>query len=99
MRAPFTPSFGVTGSISVSGTSASTTIATGTGNVLEIQNTGSGLCYIKYGIGAQTATTSDWPLQAGHAVLVSRSDNEATVVAAIQDSAATTVKVTPGHGQ
>ena len=98
MRAPFTPTQGATQSITVAGTSASATVAVNTGNVALVSNVGTGLCYFRYGIGAQTAVTTDCPILPSQAFTVSIPDNTAVVFAAIQDSAGTTLKITPGYG-
>lgn len=97
-RPPFTPKPGATESIAVTSSSASATIAAGEGNVALVYNTGSALAYFRYGIGAQTAVTTDCPIAGGDAYLVSISDTHDTVFAAIRDSSDTTLKITPGYG-
>ena len=90
----FTP--GQTVSVAPSGASASATFTTGINSQsCLVQNTGSAIAFIKFSVGAATATTSDFPLPAG-AIVVLDKGNADTFSAY---SAGTTVYATAGEGQ
>ena len=61
----FQPSGG-TVSVGISAASASVTISK-VYPVIEVQNDGGATCFIRWGVGAQTAADRDYPVLAGHA--------------------------------
>lgn len=51
---------------------------------VRLVNSGSNICYVKFGIGSQTATTSDMPILSGEAIII-RKDQSFDNVAFISD--------------
>ncbi|CAB4203029.1 hypothetical protein UFOVP1365_21 [uncultured Caudovirales phage] len=95
---PFRPFLGGTKSISVSSTSAETTIS-GNPKQLRLTNTGTSVCFFRFGSSTQTAVaTTDMPVLPGVSVVVSVPVGT-TNVAAITAALTTTLYVTPGYGE
>lgn len=86
---------GTTTTISASTTSANASIGS-SGNVIRIYNSGTVPVFVRWGAGAQTATTSDLPLAPGGVEMFSKfnADNVAVITA----SGTASVYVTPGSG-
>jgi hypothetical protein len=111
---PFSPNFSKTKTISASSTSSSVTLdATdvsstptnpsagvwGGHTIMRIVNVGPNTAFIRFGVGAQTAVTTDMPIPSG-AIEVFTKAGDADTVAAICAAAQTaTVYVTCGQGQ
>ena len=97
---PFVPYLAKTQSIAV--TSASTNItftAAVAPTQLLITNSGSGLCFVRYGVGAQTASiTTDMPILPGTQAIVSCAGSTTGFAAISIGAATTTLYVTPGYG-
>lgn len=87
---------GATQSISATSTSASVTVDEYT-KAVRIYNKGPNTAFIKFGIGATTATTSDMPIPSGGIEVFSkdRADKIAAICAATETA---TVYVTTGEG-
>ena len=77
-------------------TSASQTIGTGNKSI-RFANSGSNTCYIRVGVGAQTATTADMPLLSNEEIVIQKSEVEDTV-AYITTTGTTTLNIQPGEG-
>ena len=70
----------------------------GGNTVLRIANTGTGLAFVRWGVGAQTAVTTDMPILPG-TVEVFGMGLTANNVAAITATGSTTLYITCGDGQ
>ena len=64
---------------------------------LEIQNAGDAVVFVRWGLGAQTAVTSDYPVLPGQSKVVTCGTGNDTV-AVIAASGSNTVYVTGGEG-
>ena len=64
---------------------------------LEIQNVGNEAVFVRWGIGAQTAVVTDYPVMAGQAKKISIGSGN-THVACVTGSGSCTVYVTSGEG-
>lgn len=95
----FNPAFGKQQAISATTSSSSVTLTepgiTGCA-ALCLYNAGSVIAFARWGVGAQTATTSDMPLPPGTLQVFNKYD--ADTVAAITSSGSATVYVMPGQG-
>lgn len=91
----FTPATTVSASATTSSAAGSGTL-NAANTTMEINNAGTVTVFVRWGTGAQTATTSDYPVQAGHCKLVNK--GQATNVAAITASGSATVYFTDGNG-
>lgn len=107
----FSPNFSKTKSISATSTSASATldatdVSTTTANagtiggnsVMRVVNGGTKTAFIRFGVGAQTALTTDMPVLAGTIELFKKSYDANTVAAICAGSDSTTIYVTCGEG-
>lgn len=81
-------------STAISGTSASVTISK-LCPVIEVQNDGGAVCFIRWGIGAQTAVATDYPILPGHCKTITIGTGNDTL-AVIGTSG--TLYVTSGEG-
>lgn len=97
---PFSPIFGSTVTISASTTSASVSLSSMTSRPQQIviTNSGSNIAFVRYGIGAQTATVADLPILPNAAVVLSLNPDSDTL-AAITASGATAIYATVGNGE
>lgn len=108
----FGPNFLKTKSISASGTTASATLdatdvsstptpassgPSGGHSVMRIVNAGPSTVFLRWGVGAQTAVTTDMPMLAGTIEVFSKAADVDTV-AAITSSSTSTVYITCGEG-
>lgn len=95
----FSPSFGKGQSISATTSSSSVTLTepgiTGC-SALHVYNSGTGAVFVRWGVGAQTATTADMPIPPGGTRIFNK--DVADTVAAITASGTATVYVMPGQG-
>jgi hypothetical protein len=64
---------------------------------VEVQNNGGEVVFMRWGVGAQTATTSDYPILAGQSKSISIGSGN-THVAVITGGGTCTVYVTGGEG-
>jgi hypothetical protein len=105
---PFSPDFANTKSISATSTSASATLATtdtntgtlGQGfNVIRVVNAGPNTVFLRWGVGTQTALTTDMPMLAGTVEVFTKSPNDTTVAAICAATQTATVYITCGEGQ
>lgn len=87
---------GTTVSLAASTTSANVSLGSGTGNSLRVYNPTASIAFVRWGGGAQTATTSDLPIAPGSVeeFRKSNSDNVAAILAA----GSGTLYFTPGSG-
>lgn len=107
---PFTP---VGATVTVSATTSSsdealpaTAVGSSTTNagtiggadVLRFYNAGTAIAFVRWGVGAQTAVTTDMPVAPGTIEVFSKA-YEADTVAAITAAGTATVYVTAGRGQ
>jgi hypothetical protein len=89
--------------VQATGQTATTTISTSTGNTLPNTSAGTkprfvrfsatGTCYVRMGVGAQTAVNTDMMVQAGAPVILAVAGS--TNWAAIDDGVSVKVNVTP----
>ncbi len=91
----FQPMPGKSTSISASASTASAAVDN-TAPQLRIYNAGAATVFIRWGIGAQTAVTTDMAIPAGVVEVFSK--GAADTVAAITASGSATVYLTPGVG-
>lgn len=63
---------------------------------IRLVNSGAGICHVRIGTGAQTATTADLPVRAGSEIIVRKGDGENTL--AHISAAGTTLHVQTGEG-
>lgn len=94
MTLPFTPAS--TASISVTATSASASVVAGCQQV-RMYNSGTKDCYVRWGVGAQTAVTTDMPLKAGTVEYFTKGFAD-TVAAICGGADTTTLLITSGAG-
>lgn len=92
---PFNPARGTNQVASPGGASASVSLDKSAHSV-RLVNSGSNICYVRIGEGAQTATTADMPVRAGESVIVSKGDGEDTL--AHISAAGTTLNIQTGEG-
>ena len=110
---PFTPSLGVTKTISATSTSSSVTLdavdvaATpsnpgagpwGGHTVMRVVNAGPNTAFIRWGVGAQTAVATDMPILAGAIEVFTKAGAVDTVAAICASTQTATVYVTCGQG-
>jgi len=95
IRAPFQPIRGANRVVTPNGTSASVTINQSSKTV-RIVNSGSNICHVRIGAGAQVATTADMPVIPGSHIYVQKGDGEDTV--AYISALGTTLHIQPGEG-
>lgn len=94
-RAPFSPSFGAAQTLTVTTASQSVVIGQGIKNLC-LSNTGSAVCYVRAGTGAQNATIADYAVLPNSQVVITK-DHGADQMGVI-GAAATTLHVIPGEG-
>jgi hypothetical protein len=94
-RQPFIPKFGGAANIAVTTTSQSVALGKDSKSLC-ITNLSTGLCWIRVGVGVQTATTSDYAVLPNSQVVISK-DHDADQLGVI-GFAATTLHVIPGEG-
>jgi hypothetical protein len=87
---------GTTATLAVTTTSANVAIS-GAGNQIEIQNAGGVTVFCRWGVGAQTAVATDYPVLAGHSKVVTMGVGN-TNFAAICSAGTSTVYITTGEG-
>ena len=63
---------------------------------VRLVNSGAGICYVRIGKGAQTATTADIPVRSASEVIIRKSDGADTV--AYISAAGTTLNIATGEG-
>ena len=95
VRAPFNPNRGGNQVATPGAASASVSINAISKSV-RLVNSGSNICHVRIGAGAQTATTADLPIRAGSEVIVSKGEGEDTL--AHISAAGTTLHIQPGEG-
>ena len=91
---PFRPF--ATATIAASTTSANASIST-RAVTLEIQNDGLVTCFVRWGVGTQTAVTTDYPILPGQSKIVTCETGNNNV-AVITSTGTTTVYVSSGEG-
>ena len=104
---PFSANFSKTKSILASSTSASATLdatdvlstANGGNDVMRIVNSGTKTAFIRWGVGAQTALTTDMPILGGVTEVFTKSTATDTVAAITSGADTTTIYITCGEGQ
>lgn len=95
IHSPFQPKQGANLVVTPSGTSASSDIGKGNKSV-RLSNSGSNICYVRIGTGAQTATTSDMPVLSGESIIIEKAEASETV--AYISASGTTLNIQPGEG-
>lgn len=95
VHAPFQPQRGANQVATPAAASVSVQINAVSKSV-RLVNSGTGICHVRIGTGAQTATTADLPVRAGSEIIVSKGDGEDTV--AHISAAGTTLHIQPGEG-
>lgn len=63
---------------------------------VRLVNSGSGICYVRIGVGAQTATTADIPVRGASEFIIRKLDSADTV--AYISAAGTTLNIATGEG-
>lgn len=63
---------------------------------VRLVNSGAGICYVRIGAGAQTATTADLPVRSGSEIIVRKATDQETV--AYISAAGTTLNIATGEG-
>lgn len=105
---PFAPDFAKTKSISATSTTASATLdaldvnsSTNIGgfSVMRVVNVGPNTAFIRWGVGAQTALTTDMPVLAGTVETFTKGNSTDTVAAICASGQTATIYVTCGEGQ
>lgn len=97
LNSPFTPSHGNTVRLAVTAANTPGTLAIQSSQI-RVYNGGPNKAFIRWGVGAQTALTTDTPVAPGGTEVFTKQP-EATGIAAICDATETaTVFVTPGEG-
>lgn len=93
---PFSP--GSTSTLAVT-TVTGRVALTGGGSVVEIQNTGTAVMFVKIGSSTVVAAVTDYPVQPGHSKMVSRGPSSLdTHIAAITGTGTATLYATVGDG-
>jgi hypothetical protein len=82
-------------SLTVSGTSAEVTTLSATDNIVRLYNSGTAVCFVRWGTTAQTAVTTDLAIAPGTVEAFTK--NNATRLAAIGTSG--TLYITTGTGE
>jgi len=110
---PLAPNFSKTKSISATASTASATLdgtdvsstptpanagPSGGKSVMRIVNAGPNTAFIRYGVGAQTAVTTDMPILAGTSELFSKGGDVDTVAAICASAQTATIYITCGEG-
>lgn len=110
---PFGPNFSKTKTLSATNTSSSVTLdatdvnstptnpgsgPSGGHSVMRIVASGTGAAFIRFGVGAQTAVTTDMKMLAGTVELFSKSGDTDTVAAITSGADAVTLSITCGEG-
>jgi hypothetical protein len=109
---PFTANFSKTKSISATSTTASVTLdatdvqgttsysttPTGGNGVMRVVNIGPNTAFIRWGVGAQTALTSDMPILAGTVELLNKATTADTIAAICASAQTATIYITCGEG-
>lgn len=93
----FSPKLGAGQTISATTTSSSVTGLDTTKSELLLTNDGAVTVFVRWGVGAQTATSADMPMLANTSRIVFK--DAADTVAAITASGTASVRVIPGFGQ
>jgi hypothetical protein len=94
-RAPFSPHFGVAQTVAVTTASQSITIGRENKNLC-LSNTGTAVCYVRTGAGAQVATAADYAVLPNSQVVITK-DHDSDQLGVI-GVAVTTLHVIPGEG-
>lgn len=95
VRAPFQ---GINGANQVltSGAASASVAINAVSKSVRLVNAGSNICYVRIGLGSQTATVSDFPVLPNSAVVVQKADGDNTL--SHISAAGTTLNVQPGEG-
>lgn len=95
---PFSPANGATKTLTVTSTSSSDTFA-GVHQTMRVYNAGPNKAFLRWGVGAQTALTTDMPVGPTNTETFSLPPQAATVAAICATGETATVYCTPGEGQ
>lgn len=95
MRTPFRPHQGSNQVVTPAAASASVTI-NATDKSVRLVNSGAAICYVRFGTGAQTATTADTPVLPNSALIVCKAEGENTL--AHISAVGTTLNIQTGEG-
>ncbi len=96
-NAPFSPAIGATITLSVTAANTQGTL-TVQSNQVRVYNAGTNKAFIRWGNGAQTATTADMPVAPGSVESFSKASGDLGVAAICAGGETATVYVTPGEG-
>lgn len=93
-------SFAPGGTVTLSATTSSSTVAlsSGTGQSVEVQNSGSVVMFVKLGASTITAAVTDYPILAGQSKIITRDSNNQTYIACITSTSTATGYATIGEG-
>lgn len=95
IHSPFIPARGQNQVVTPAAGSAN--VFAGKGNKsIRFANSGASICYVRIGVGAQTATTADTPVLPGTAIILGKwqDDDNVGYISAI----GTTLNIQPGEG-
>lgn len=92
---PFNPHRGANQVVTPAAASASVSV-NANAKALRLVNSGAGICHVRIGTGAQTATTADIPIRTGSEVIITKAEGEDTV--AYISAAGTTLHIQDGEG-
>lgn len=95
MNRPFNSNRGANQVATSAAASASVSLDT-TAKSVRLVNSGSNICHVRIGTGAQTATTADLPIRSGSEIIVTKGDGEDTL--AHISASGTTLHVQTGEG-
>lgn len=95
IKSPFMPTRGANQVVTPAATSANTSISNNSKSV-RLVNSGTNICYVRIGQGAQTATTADTPVLPNSALILQKQmdDNNIGYISA----AGTTLNIQTGEG-
>lgn len=93
---PFCPHYGSGVTVSVTSTSAQTTLPTGTSSVC-ITSKNTVLCYVRVGVSGVVATTADYPVPPNQQVVLTR-DLDHTTIACIAPAGGGDLHIMVGSG-
>jgi uncharacterized protein (DUF849 family) len=91
----FSPGVGANQVVTPAAASASVTVNSQS-KAVRLVNSGAGICHVRVGTGAQTATTADLPVRANSEVIIRKADGNNTV--AYISAAGTTLHIQTGEG-
>ena len=95
IKSPFMPTRGANQVVTPAAASASVTVNSQAKSV-RLVNSGTNICYVRIGQGAQTATTADTPVLPNSALMLQKQMDDTTI--AYISAAGTTLNIQTGEG-